>query len=363
MKHKRKGYLGVYIIVLFLFCMVLDDLFAGFYDFCVGFYMGFRGMEHDYIGVNQIVEPLQQNDWIVVVLSTVIVGIIFYVQMRRKVVRPIEQLTESMEAVSHGDLSVRVTEDGAFEFGQIEEAFNYMVKELETAKRSKEMQEERNRQLYAGIAHDLKTPMTMVKGYAKLLECEDLLSDEDRKKYLQTIQEQTEHTNQLLDSLLAYSKLENQSYELRREKNDIAECLRTCVANCYSVLEQMGMELELLIPDAKVEFSFDVVEMKRVFHNLLSNLARHNPKDTKCMIQLEESDKVRIVIADKGPKIPEDFADVLFEPFVVGDASRNTKNGSGLGLSVAKRIVERHDGSICYEENWKDGYKAFVIEL
>lgn len=370
MKNKGKGHFRIYILLLFFLCLVLDDILSGFYDFCVGFYAGFNGLSPEWGRTNEIAENLRRYDWVAVVLIAVLVCCIFYNRMKHKVVKPIEQLTESMEKVSQGNLDVRVPVAGAFEFGQMEESFNYMVEELDNAQRNKEVLEKRNQQLYAGIAHDLKTPMTMIKGYAKVLESEETISEADRKRFLKTIIEQTDHANSLLDSLLSYSKLQNQSYQLKREKKDIAECLRTCVADYYSVLEQADMQLELLIPEKRVEFCFDEVELKRVFINLLSNTAKHNPKKTTGIIQLEENavlsdgtKAVRIVIADNGPKIPKELQDTLFEPFAVGDASRNTQNGSGLGLSISKKIVERHDGTIRYVENWKEGYKGFIIEM
>lgn len=357
MKNKKKGHVRIYVICLFLFCLLLDDFLEGFYDFCIGFYEGFLGYAPHSTQANQTVEMLRQNDWVAVLFITLLVSIIFYIQMKRKVANPIEQLTESMKLVSEGKLDVRVSVNGAYELGQMEESFNDMVEELENARQIKE-------QLYSEIAHDLKTPMTMIKGYAKVLESEASIKEEDKKRYFQTIVEQTEHANHLLDSLLAYSKLGNQSYPLQKEHRDIAESLRTCVAEYYSLMEQEEMEVEIQIPDREVKLYFDETEMRRVFNNLLSNMLKHNPKKTACVIRLEEKgQKIQLVMGDNGPKIPKGLCDTLFEAFTLGDDSRNTKNGSGLGLAIVKIIVERHGGSIRYEENWNQRYKAFVIEL
>lgn len=102
----------------------------------------------------------------------------------------------------------------------------------------------------------------------------------------------------------------------------------------------------------------------------MANVVKHNPIKISCIIQLEEvydrkedEKKIHIIIADNGPKIPEDLRDTMFDSFVVGDDSRNTKNGSGLGLSISKKIIERHGGSLYYINDWKDGYKCFRIDL
>ena len=368
MKNKKKRHLRSYIKVLFCICIGIAILLDDFVNFFLGFFAGFNDVDYEYAKANY--EGVSQIAGWIAMVAAIFIGIIFYLRIKRKIAQPVELLAESMREVSQGNLDVRVPVDGDFEFGQMEESFNYMVEELEKAKHSRERQEQKNQRLYAGIAHDLKTPMTMIMGYAKILESGDQISQEDKNRYVKTIIEQTQHANALLDSLLAYSKLENQAYRLKREKKDIAECLRTCVADYYPVLEEAEIALELSIPEAPVEFYFDETEMKRVFINLLSNMVKHNPKRSACIIQLEEKavsqngeDIFRIVVADNGPKISEDLKEILFDTFAVGDSSRNTKNGSGLGLAVSKKIIERHAGKIYYVDTWKEGYKAFLIEM
>ncbi len=170
--------------------------------------------------------------------------------------------------------------DGEFEFGAMQNTFNEMAEELERAKRNKELQEKQNQQLYAGIAHDLKTPMTMILGYAKVLESKEDISREDKQKYLETIVKQTELANHLLDSLLAYARLGSSEYSMKPEEKDIAECLRTCVAEYYNHFEDAQIQIDLQIPEKQIPFPFDETEMKRVFYNLLSNMVKHNPPQT-----------------------------------------------------------------------------------
>ncbi len=362
MKNKRKRRIRTYMVILLCACLCILFVLDNFEDFFLGFFAGIHSVDADFARKNYG-ELSQIAGWITIAI-VIAAGVLGYIQIKKKIAQPIEQLADGMHEVSQGNLDVRVPVNGDFEFEQMQESFNYMVGELDRAKQNRELVKKRNQQLYAGIAHDLKTPMTMILGYAKLLEKESGIKTEDRQRYLETIIEQTEHANVLLDSLLAYAKLENEDYQLKREEQDIAECLRACVADYYPVLEEAQIQLELQIPDKPVMFSFDLVEMKRVFINLLSNMAKHNPKHTSGSILLEEKGGIfRIVVADDGPKIAEDLQEMLFDLFAVGDCSRNTKNGSGLGLSISKKIIERHDGKMYYANDIKDGYKGFVIEL
>ena len=107
---------------------------------------------------------------------------------------------------------------------------------------------------------------------------------------------------------------------------------------------------------------------ERVFTNLILNAAKHNPPQTKCLISVTQTGNdddrpIRIIIADDGPKVPSQLRDRLFDSFAVGDESRNTCNGHGLGLAISKMIVERHGGTISYHDMWENGMKAFEIVL
>lgn len=363
MKKKGKIHLRRYIIMLFLFCLLLDDVS----DFILGLYAGFRGYEENYA------QSALEENWvprILTLVTFVLIGLFYDWQIKHKVTAPVERLANGMRKVSQGNLDVRIPVEGAFEFGQMEQTFNYMVEELAQAQRNRKRQEDRDKQLYTGIAHDLKTPMTMIMGYAKALEEQENLSKKDKKQFLNTIIEQTKQANGLLDTMLSYAKLQNENYTLKKEKKDIAECLRSCVADYYPAFEQSGIEPELLIPEKEVMYCFDELEIRRALTNLLSNIVKHNPDNISCLIQLEENvpteengNAIRIIAADSGPKISEELCDNLFEPFVVSDISRSARNGSGLGLSISKKIIERHGGKMDYVPDWKDGYKAFVIEL
>lgn len=368
MKNKRKKRLHNYIMFLFVICILSGLLLDHVMDFFIGLLAGWNEISNIEDARMMFGDLGQMIGRVFLGTILIVISVCCYRRLRKRVTEPIERLANDMNQVREGNLTVRTSVEGDFEIVDIQEAFNSMVQELESAKKNRETTAQNNQQLYAGIAHDLKTPLTMVLGYAKLLEQNNILSDEDRKRYIKTIIEQTEHTNVLLDSLLAYTKLENQSYQLKKEKRNIVECLRECVANYYPLLEEAEIKMELILPDQDIFCIFDDVEMKRVFTNLLANVVRHNPKKTSCVILLEEAadkdkKKIQIVIEDDGPKIPEDLQTTIFDSFVVGEISRNTKNGSGLGLAISKRIIEQHDGGLYYINEWREGFKCFKIDL
>ena len=309
----------------------------------------------------------------VIFAIVIIIGLL--ILLKKFVSDPVKRLSASMERVRGGDLSITMDVADRFEFGKMEENFNTMVQGLREAKELQSANEEKNRKLYAEIAHDLKTPMTMILGYAKLLSQGDV-SEEAQKEYLETIVEQTEHANALLEQMLEYAKLGSTEYRLDVKEGDLAECLRQVAAESYYRFEEKKMELDVEIPDETVLSQFDERQIKRVFFNLIGNVVTHNPEGTKVKIVMKLPDNasndrdrettqefIEIWFADNGPLIEEGLKDQLFEPFHAGEASYNRKGGSGLGLSVAKKIAKLHNGDLEYRERVEEGYKGFVLTI
>lgn len=261
----------------------------------------------------------------------------------------------------------------AFAFGQTVSA---QIKRLEEQERQRKEEYDRRRNLLlSDVAHDLKTPMTTVAGYAKILIDEggltpsleegNRISKEKQQEYLETIYNKSMQMSGLLNLLFEYVKMESEGFRLNKTKTDLFELLRVCVAGMYMDFEERGLEMIPDIPEQEIIVELDAVQFKRVINNLLSNALRHNPKGTKVWVTAQaEDENIVIRVCDSGAVIPPETAQYIFEPFVLGDESRNSKGGSGLGLSIARKVVDMHGGSLTLEQGEWEGYtKAFVIRL
>lgn len=217
------------------------------------------------------------------------------------------------------------------------------LKAYETAREEERAQEQRQRYLMiSDIAHDLKTPMTTVSGYAKALS-DGMVKEEQEKEYLDAIKDKTLRMNDIVQMLFDYVRLDSDGFALTKQKTDICELVRECVASYYSDIETAGDEVEIDIPDEPLEAEVDKIQLSRVINNLLTNAVKHNPEGTAIGVFVKsEPDEIRVYIADSGEAIDEDLAASLFEPFVMGDKSRSSGGGSGLGLSVAHKIAQLH---------------------
>ncbi len=232
---------------------------------------------------------------------------------------------------------------------------------------SKALREEGDRRLkkqnlmYAAIAHDLKTPMTSVSGFAKALS-EGRIDPADRQEVYDIISNKTDSMNEMVDTLFEYSKLGTGQYTPKMEELDLCALVRHTVAEYYTEYESHDIELDVDIPDEPVMIAGDENELKRAFANLIVNVYKHNPEGIKAKISVRsEKGKAVVRIMDSGEQI---LAGVnIFEPFITENSSRTAGKGSGLGLAITKKIIETHGGRV-YIENGGAGYtKAFVARI
>ena len=243
----------------------------------------------------------------------------------------------------------------------VAEEVRYIEREIEDS--HIEAEKKRNL-LLSDIAHDLRTPITTISGYAKALNDEMVTDEEKRKEYLQAIEVKSERMSELINLLFDYVRLGTEGFRLKKERVNVAELLRENAARLYTDVEEKGMELYADIPEEAHMIEADALQVSRVITNLINNAIRHNDPGTQIMLELHvDPDTMEIVVADNGKPIAADVAENIFDPFVVGDKSRRTNGGSGLGLSIAKKIVDMHGWKIRLFQNLKGYRKAFVINI
>ena len=214
--------------------------------------------------------------------------------------------------------------------------------EEEEKKKQKEFDKRRNLML-SDIAHDLRTPITTVSGYAMALS-DGMVEEEKKQEYLDAIQAKSKRMSDLISLLFDYVKLDSDGFTLTKGQHDVCELVRECAAFQYQDIEDANMTLDVDIPEEQYMLDLDKLQFSRVVTNLLTNAVRHNSPGTDIglFVDVDEDEMIRIMVADNGELIPEEQVQQIFDPFVMGDESRSTKGGTGLGLSISKKIVEMH---------------------
>ncbi|MGN0242013.1 MAG: sensor histidine kinase [Candidatus Weimeria sp.] len=232
------------------------------------------------------------------------------------------------------------------EFKELEGSLAQLEQSLVDADREKDRLEKEKQRLLADISHDLKTPATVISGYAKVLS-DGVASADEQKEYIEIIRRRSADLTDLINSFFEYSRLNYQGFSLKTERDDIGEFLREYFAGRYVELTNQGFSIEAQIPDREVMMSFDHQLMRRCFDNIVGNSVSHNEEGTCICVRLEDGpDDIRILLGDKGKGIPPELRSQIFTPFVTENESRTAGKGTGLGLSIAARIVELHNGTI-----------------
>lgn len=281
----------------------------------------------------------------------VITGSILTKKLYQSILGPMRQLQKATAQIGHGELDAPLPEQESEEFAALFRDFDAMRRQLEEG-RAREQQYERNRkELLAGMAHDLSTPLTAIKGYTNGLLDGIAATPEKKEKYLSTIYSSACNMEHLVDSLFLFSKLDLGKVPFHLEPTDLGQYLSTWGENRRNYMESEGLALALTIPQGRFPVLLDPTEFGRVLENLLQNSVKYKkPEGGQVALALAEvGDTVHLTFADTGKGIPPGEAEHIFEGFYRLDQARGAQKGSGLGLAIAREIIRGHGGAITAE--------------
>lgn len=294
------------------------------------------------------VDRINQAFW-VAGIGGAILALIVGLLLARSLTRPVRDLTTATRAMAQGKLEQRVTVRSQDELGELAESFNQMSADLSRANQSR-------RQMTADIAHDLRNPLTVIGGYLESLKDGKLPATPER---FETMQSEVRNLQHLVDDLRILSLADAGELSIQKQSVTARELLeQTAAAYQYQALEKgivIHVEVETDLPDIQV----DLERMEQVLGNLVSNALRYTNEGEKILLSANRSDgNIILCVADNGCGIAPDVLPHIFERSYRGDSSRSG-NESGLGLSIARSIVELHGGRIRAESNG-DGSKFFI---
>ena len=276
---------------------------------------------------------------------------LFALKISSNVKRPLTILESEMEEYSEKSEIEGHDYIGPKEFVGVINSFDDMLIRLQKSEDERLKMESDRQKMLMDISHDLRTPLTVILGYSKLIESGES-SEEDARKMASKIVKKASYMQELVENFFLFSKLESPQFKLEKKRANICDFFREYIAGKYGELEDEGYELEFSIPeDAEIYAEFDEVQLQRSFENIIANSVRHNDKYTRIFASIAfDENNVIIRLGDNGRGIPKEIRDNIFEPFVTGDEARGG-NGTGLGLSIVKKIVREHGGTVFLESD------------
>lgn len=294
----------------------------------------------------------------------VLFSLLFARYQVRRILRPVNALVEAARRVEQGDLSTPVAYGGQDEFLSVCVAFDHMQQHLREERVKNARYEQARTDLVAGISHDLRTPLTSVKGYLKGMRDGVANTPEKREQYLDVAYRKACDMDRLLQRLFYFSKLETGNLPLALARADLGDFVRRFAADTQKELEPSGVRIVTRGAPAPHPVRIDPEQLYRVLTNLTDNAVRYARADPLVLTLTvwRQRDRECLRFADNGQGVPPEQLPHLFEQFWRGDASRSSRGGegSGLGLYIVKYIVEAHGGSI---EAGNHGGLVFEIAL
>lgn len=299
---------------------------------------------------NLIAKDFLQNMIIAIVVILVFTSAMLTWWIHKGVFLPVKELNVAMCKIKEGNFDYMLSAEGNGEIGELYRNYEDMRLRLKESTEEQERQEKQSRELISNISHDLKTPITAVKGYVEGIMDGVADTPEKMEKYIKTIYNKANDMDRLINELTIYSGIDNNRIPYNYHRINVADYFGDCVEEVGLDLESRNIELNysnLVSPDTMI--IADPEQMKKVINNIISNSVKYmdKPKGVIDIHILDEVDSVRIEIEDNGKGIsPKDLPNI-FERFYRTDASRNSsQGGSGIGLSIVKKIIEDHGGYI-----------------
>ena len=299
---------------------------------------------------NLISKHLLVDMFIAIFLILIFTSIMLTRWIHRGVFIPVNELNVAMRKIKEGNFEYALETGFKGEIGDLYRNYEDMRLRLKESTEESRESEEQNRELISNISHDLKTPITAIKGYVEGIM--DGVADTPEKidKYIKTIYSKANDMERLINELTYYSRIDNNRIPYNFHRINVADYFGDCVEEVGMDLEQRDIQLNysnLAAPDTMI--IADPEQMKKVINNIISNSVKYmdKPRGVIDIRILDEVDSIRVEIEDNGKGIAQKDLGKIFERFYRTDASRNSaQGGSGIGLSIVKKIVEDHGGYI-----------------
>ncbi len=309
------------------------------------------------LGVIRLALPLTEvGAQIRVIYRAVLIGGIFAAFLMliigyfisRSITTPISEMRDIAGRIAKGDFSRKLKVKSKDELGQLAHSMNSMADELQMKISHLERMEQMKTDFVANVSHELKTPLTSIKGFIETLEHGAVDDKETAKRFMGIIRKHADSLSNIVDDLLSLSEIEPGKNELIKVPCDLKGILDEVILGFSHRLKGKNQQLTLEVKGRNFQLKADKIKLEQIFVNLIDNASKYTPEGGEIKITMDEqNDVLQVIVQDNGIGIPKEDLDNVFERFYRVDKARSRElGGTGLGLSIVKHIVALHKGTI-----------------
>jgi len=289
--------------------------------------------------------------WLTILACVIdVIAIVMWFWIYKRILVPLDKMRIATKKIADGNFDYELDEKDFVEIPFLYNDFEKMRIKLKENEEEKILSENASRELVSNISHDLKTPLTAIRGYVEGILDGVASSPQKVRDYLTTIYNKTNDMTKLIDELLYYSRVSGNEFSYNFEKTNVKEFFDDYVKDLYLELDTIRINFSYSANvDADTVIDIDREQIKRALNNIVANAVKYMDKeDPEIHFRVKETmDAINIRISDNGRGIDEKDLPHIFERFYRSDSSRNSKlGGSGIGLSIVKKVIENHEGSV-----------------
>ena len=299
-------------------------------------------------------------DGVLCIAVLVIMSQIFTGNLVKHIMEPLDELAAGAKRIRENDLTEDINYSGDIEFENVCDTFNKMQKHILREQEKNRKYEKARTDMIAGISHDLRTPLTAIRGTIKGLMDGIASTPEKQDRFLETAYRRTGEMDLLLNQLFYLSKIETGNMPITLRKIELSSFIKNYVQAKQGLVENEKEELVEETKEITAEVAVDPEQLQRIFDNLLENSRKYGEKvPLKMKIGLRKTPGgILIRFSDNGVGVPENKLPHVFDEFYRVDESRNKKEGNGLGLYIVKYLIEAMGGTV-----WAENEDGFVVSM
>lgn len=319
----------------------------------------FKGVIIMEIPLSTIKSPLSKIYaiiWITAIISLILCNIIIYYFSKKILIDPLDKINLVAKRLANGDIDNRVEINSNDEIGELARSFNVMAESLELVEKNR-------REFISNVSHELRSPMTSIKGFVSGI-IDGVIPKDKENYYLKIVNDEILRLTRLINDLLDLSVVQSGKINLKLIEININEIIKTCVMNCEQKIKDKNLNVEVTLTGQHLDVIADRDRIIQVITNLLDNAIKYCDENGNIKIDTKtRGNKAIISIFNNGPSIPEGDISSIWDRFYKADKSRTNKVSTGLGLPIARNIIMQHGEDIWVENKGSERGVLFVFTL